>query len=108
MKLPTSQQETTMKAHEIYELATLFGKKDRPERKTKKDFTFEDFMKFQKKLEEFEKWKKENSKKDEKPKDEKKNGFMSVPQITMLLVASFPITAPLYVYWIKGILVGLK
>ncbi len=97
-----------MKFHDFIEAENFFRRKEKPT-KIKKEFTLRDFIKFQKELEEFEKWKKENEKKNEKkPDDKKKDGFFTVPQITMLLVASFPITAPLYVYWIKGILVGLK
>lgn len=56
----------------------------------------EDFMK------EHEKLNKKEEKKDDKPKS-----LLSVPQITMLLVASFPITAPLYVSWMQGVLKSL-
>ncbi len=96
-----------MKFHDFIEAENFFRRKEKPS-KVKKDFTLKDFIKFQKELEEFEKWKKEQDDKKKPKDDKKKDGFMTVPQITMLLVASFPITAPLYVYWIKGILVGLK
>lgn len=71
---------------------------------TKKEFTFKDYMKFKKELEEFEKWEKSMIKKDVK-QEEKKNGpALSAIHIAMILIASFPVTAPLYVWWIKSFL----
>lgn len=47
-----------------------------------------------------------NKKEDKKPTTE----FISAPRLAMLLVASFPITAPLYVKWFGSLMlsVGLK
>lgn len=42
-------------------------------------------------------------KKDDK-KDDKKIEVLSIPRLAMILVASFPITAPLYVLWISNAL----
>lgn len=71
-------------------------------RKTK--YGFEEYMKFKKELEEFEKWEKTMLKKDIK-QDEKKHGpALSALHIAMILIASFPIIAPLYTWWIRSIL----
>ena len=70
---------------------------------TSKQITFKQFMKFKKELEEFEKWEKEMLKKDVK-QEQKKQPQMSAIHIAMILIASFPITAPLYVWWIKSFL----
>lgn len=77
--------------------------RQKKERKTKKEYTFRDYMKFKKELEEFEKWEKSMIKKDVK-QEEKKHPGLSAIHIAMILIASFPITAPLYVWWIKSFL----
>lgn len=77
--------------------------KQKKEKKfAKKEFTFKDYMKFKKELEEFEKWEKSMIKKD--VKQEQKHQGLSAIHIAMILIASFPITAPLYVWWIKSFL----
>lgn len=68
---------------------------------TKKEFTFKDYMKFKKELEEFEKWEKSMIKKDVKQEEKKHGPSMSAPLIAMILVGSFPIIAPLYVMWLR-------
>lgn len=45
-------------------------------------------------------------KKDEKKDEKKKDGF-SMSQIALLLVATFPITAPAYVYYVAQIMKSL-
>lgn len=75
------------------------------EKKTvKKQFDFKDYMKFKKELEEFEKWEKTMLKKDVKQEEKKHGPALSAIHIAMILIASFPITAPLYVWWIKSFL----
>lgn len=71
---------------------------------TKKEITFKDYMKFKKELEEFEKWEKSMLKKDVKQEEKKHGPALSTIHIAMILIASFPITAPLYVWWIKSFL----
>lgn len=102
MKLPTSQRETTMK-HAYGDMVALleWATKNRKEKKERKGFTFKDYMKFKKELEEFEKWEKSMLKKD--IKQEQKSPISPI-HLAMILVASFPITAPLYVMWIKSML----
>ena len=70
----------------------------------KDNFDFKAYMKFKKELEEFEKWEKTMLKKDVKQEEKKHGPALSTLHITMLLIASFPITAPLYVWWIKSFL----
>lgn len=77
-------------------------KKEKIYRDRKKNFDFKAYMKFKKELEEFEKWEKEMLKKD--VKQEKKKEGLSAPQIAMILLGSFPITAPLYVWAVKQLL----
>lgn len=76
------------------------------DKEKKKDYsrqiTFKQYMKFKKELEEFEKWEKEALKKD--VKQEKKKEGLSAPQLAMILLGSFPITAPLYVWAVKQLL----
>lgn len=76
------------------------NKKEKRERK--REFGFDDYMKFKKKLEEFEKWEKEALKKD--VKQEKKKEGLSAIHVAMILMGTFPITAPLYVWAVKQIL----
>lgn len=76
------------------------NRKEKSDRR-KKEFTFKDYMKFKKELEEFEKWEKSMIKKDVKQAEHK---GPSALHIAMILIASFPITAPLYVMWIKSML----
>jgi antirestriction protein len=76
-------------------------RKDKDERRRKREYTFKDYMKFKKELEEFEKWEKTALKKD--IKQEQKSPVSSL-HLAMILIASFPITAPLYVWWIKSFL----
>lgn len=83
----------------LLEWATRQKKEKKPR---KRETTFEDYMKFKKKLEEFEKWEKESVKKD--VKQEKKKEGLSVPQIAMIFMGTFPITAPLYVWGVKHFL----
>jgi hypothetical protein len=78
-------------------------KNKREKKYAKKEFTFKDYMKFKKELEEFEKWEKTMLKKD--VKQEQKAQGLSVPQIAMIFMGTFPITAPLYVYAVKQLLV---
>lgn len=68
----------------------------------KDNFDFKAYMKFKKELEEFEKWEKEMLKKD--VKQEKKKEGLSVPQIAMIFMGTFPITAPAYVWAVKQLL----
>ena len=71
---------------------------------SKREFSFKDYMKFKKELEEFEKWEKSMLKKDVKQEEKKHGPSISAIHIAMILIASFPITAPLYVWWIKSFL----
>lgn len=95
-----------MKNHGYGDMVALleWATRQKKEKHIKHDrqITFKQFMKFKKELEEFEKWEKEMLKKD--VKQEKKQTGPSALQIAMFLVASFPITAPLYVWWIKSFL----
>jgi len=111
MKLPTSQQETTMSKNNYSDIVALLDwatrqkKENKPckTRKGPKNMTgFKAYMKFKQELEEFEKWEKEMLKKD--VKQEKKKEGMSVPQIAMIFMGTFPITAPLYVWAVKQLL----
>lgn len=107
MKLPTSQQESTMKNHGYSDMVALLEwatkqKKDKIYKRREKNFDFKAYMKFKKELEEFEKWEKEMLKKD--VKQEKKKEGLSVPQIAMIFMGTFPITAPLYVWAVKQLL----
>lgn len=78
-------------------------KKEKRERRPR-EYTFKDYMKFKKELEEFEKWEKTMLKKDVKQEEKKHGPSISALHIAMILIASFPITAPLYVWWIKSFL----
>lgn len=80
-----------------------WANRNKKEKRTKKhEYGFDDYMKFKKKLEKFEKWEKESVKKD--VKQEKKKEGLSVPQIAMIFMGTFPITAPLYVWAVKQLL----
>jgi hypothetical protein len=93
-----------MKTLEKMLIEQLLFKKDKEKKcaPRSKDFNFKAYMKFKKELEEFEKWEKEMLKKD--VKQEKKKEGLSVPQIAMIFMGTFPITAPLYVYAVKQLL----
>jgi Flp pilus assembly protein TadB len=53
----------------------------------------------------FEHWMKQQDKlRKEEKKEEKKSQWLSMPQLAFILVASFPITAPMYVAWIRSVL----
>jgi len=80
-----------------------WASRQKKEKKVSKQITFKEFMKFKKELEEFEKWEKEMLKKDVKQEQKKQPGLSAI-HIAMILIASFPITAPLYVWWIKSFL----
>lgn len=83
----------------LLEWATKNRKEKRERRKD--NFDFKAYMKFKKELEEFEKWEKSMLKKDIK---QEQKSPISALHLAMILVASFPITAPLYVMWIKSML----
>lgn len=85
----------------LLEWASRQKKEKRP---SKKEYTFKDYMKFKKELEEFEKWEKSMLKKDVKQEEKKSGSALSTIHIAMILIASFPITAPLYVWWIRSFL----
>lgn len=120
MKLPTSQQEIAMaKYGDIVALLEWASRANRstktPKTSRRKGFDKSniedlDLAEVYLKLDAREKRIKaskeaiEKMMKKEDKKDEKKKEFLSVPQLTMLLVASFPITAPLYVFWISNAL----
>ena len=94
-----------MKHHGYSDMVALLEwatRNKKEKRREKREFGFDDYMKFKKKLEEFEKWEKEALKKD--VKQEKKKEGLSAPQMAMILLGSFPITAPLYVWAVKQIL----
>lgn len=74
------------------------SRQKKEKRTQKKEFDFKAYMKFKKELEEFEKWEKEMLKKD--VKQEKKKEGISVPHLAMIFMGTFPITAPLYVYFV--------
>lgn len=79
--------------------------RQKKEKRTRtREYTFKDYMKFKKELEEFEKWEKSMLKKDVKQEEKKHGPALSTIHIAMILIASFPITAPLYVWWIKSFL----
>lgn len=68
--------------------------------------TFKDYVEFQEEIERFEKLMKEKAdekKKIEKMKEQKKEGINPL-HFAMFLIASFPITAPAYVYYMKWLL----
>ena len=77
------------------------NKKDKIYKRREKNMDFKAYMKFKKELEEFEKWEKSMLKKDIK---QEQKSPISALHLAMILVASFPITAPLYVWWIKSFL----
>lgn len=98
----------------LIEYGATFSRRSEPKsrkaKKMKKEFTFKDYLKFQAEMEQFEKLMKEKAdekKKIEKAKEIKKEG-VSMSHIAMFLVASFPITAPLYVYFFKMMLENIK
>lgn len=70
----------------------------------KENFDFKAYMKFKKELEEFEKWEKSMLKKDVKQEEKKSGPKIGALHLAMILMASFPIIAPLYTWWIKSIL----
>lgn len=75
----------------------------------KKEMTLKDYIKFQQEFDAFAKYMKEKedeAKKLAKAKEQKKEGVNPI-HLAMILVASFPITAPLYVYWMKYMLVDM-
>lgn len=122
MKLPTSQQEIAMaKYGDIVALLEWASRANRsaktPKTSRRKGFNksnIEDldlaevYLKLdarEKRIkaskEAIEKMMKKDDKKDDK-KD--KVEYLSIPRLAMILVASFPITAPLYVLWISNAL----
>lgn len=78
-------------------------KKEKRERRTK-EFDLKAYMKFKEELEKFEEWEKKMLKKDVKQEQKKSGPSISTLHLAMILIASFPITAPLYVWWIKSFL----
>jgi hypothetical protein len=106
MKLPTSRQETKMSKNYSDMVALLeWATRQKKERKYHREKDpFKEFMKFKHKLEEFERWEKTMLKKDVKQEEKKYGPKISALHLAMILVASFPITAPLYVWWIKSFL----
>lgn len=106
-----------MKAKELIGLLE-YGKAFSPRREEKRrykkekkaDFTFKEYIRFQQELKAFEDWQKEQQDKEKKLaklKEVKKEGI-STAHLAMFLVASFPITAPLYVYGVKMLLESMK
>lgn len=79
-------------------------KKDKNKGRVKKEYGFKEYMKFKKEIEEFEKWEKSMLKKDVKQEEKKSGPKIGALHIAMILIASFPIIAPLYTWWIKSIL----
>lgn len=91
-----------MRMKDFLEAQAIFGGYREPKvKKVKAEFTFKDFVKFQKDLKEFEEFQKQVHKKEEKKEDKK---TPSLGQIAIWLVMSFPITGPLYYHWLKSIL----
>ena len=99
---------------QLFEYGKAFNRSSEPKRKkakkAKKDMTFKEYLEFEAKLEQFQKYKKEKEdekKKLDKMKEIKKDGVSPV-HIAMFLIASFPITAPAYVYFFKQMLEAMK
>jgi hypothetical protein len=94
----------------VLEYMKAFNKPPKASRR-KKDYGDIDLVallhKKQEELALFEHWMKQQDKlRKEEKKEEKKEHkpWISIPQLAFILVASFPITAPMYVAWIKTIL----
>lgn len=115
----STSQETAMKSGygdivALLEWATKHhqtSKPNRSERRRKKEHPSEMdiFAILEKKKREakiLEEWLHEQEKlrRKEEKKEEKKHWWLSTPQLAFILVASFPITAPMYVAWIRSIL----
>jgi hypothetical protein len=105
-----------MKATELiqlFEYGKAFSKPNNKQRKIKKlkrEMTLKDYLKYEAEIDQFLKYKKEKedeAKKIAKSKEVKKEGI-SASHMAMFLVASFPITAPLYVYGVKMLLEAMK
>jgi hypothetical protein len=113
MKLPTSRKETTMSKYGemtgLLDWVMNQSKKKEP-KKMKREMTLKDYIKFQKDLEDFALWSKEKEDREKKIKKamETKQQSFNPLHFAMLLIASFPITAPLYVWWLKTLIESMK
>lgn len=92
----------------------FFNEKPKRTRKPKMDYDLDDIdvvavlrreqLKAKETLHKLDEFFKEHEKLNKK-EEKKGNSFgISTPQLAMLIIASFPITAPLYVQWFRSIM----
>jgi hypothetical protein len=94
---------TMSKYSEMMALLEFASKKGEPKLvKQKKDFTFKDFLKFQKEMEEFEKYKKDQEKLNKK-EDKKPEPKFTLMQKTAFFALAGPPLGVLYVFGLLGL-----
>lgn len=99
-----------MKVSDLMYLQALFDKKDKPERFEKKTPPNRNDLDAYIRVTRFLEKQKEKEKKEadeKKKKDEKGKPSMDTTSLTLLFLASFPIIAPMYLYYIAKLLSGL-